>query len=410
MVTRELRHAVRDIDGPLAVVDLDAFDANLAALRQRAGGLPIRVASKSLRTPAAIDRALASPGYSGVLSYSLAEALALFRRGVRDIVVAYPSVDRAALRALFAEAGAGDSEAGAAGSAVGATGTITLMIDSTVHLDVIDAQRPAGDTVPIRICLDIDASLRLGEDLLGDRVHIGARRSPIRDAPSALALAEQVIVRKGFTLVGLMSYEGQIAGTANAGFSPAQMVTRLVQKVSVDELTHRRREIIEAITNLTELEFINGGGTGSLESSAAEGTLTELAAGSGLFAPGLFDGYTHFQHQPAAYFASPVVRRPAPGWVTVFKGGFIASGVPGSDRVPTIAWPPGLSYSGLEGAGEVQTPLQGPGAEDLQIGDLVWFRHAKAGELAEHFAVFHVVSGGEIVDQWTTYRGEGWVL
>ena len=152
------------------------------------------------------------------------------------------------------------------------------------------------------------------------------------------------------------------------------------------------------------------GGTGFEGAGAAEGSLTELAAGSGLFSPGLFDGYTQFRHQPAAYFVSPVVRRPGPDWVTVFKGGFIASGVPGPDRVPSIAWPRGLRYSGTEGAGEVQTPLRGPGAEDLAIGDHVWFRHAKAGELAEHFNEFHVIAGGKITDTWTTYRGRGWVL
>ena len=176
------------------------------------------------------------------------------------------------------------------------------------------------------------------------------------------------------------------------------------------ELAERRAAVIAAVREVAELEFVNGGGTGSFESSAVEGTLTELAAGSGLFSPGLFDGYTHFRHTPAAYFVTPVVRRPAPGWVTVFKGGYIASGMPGADRVPTIAWPPGLEYSGLEGAGEVQTPLTGPGTEDLRIGDLVWFRHAKAGELAEHFNGFLVVSGGEVIAQWPTYRGHGWVV
>lgn len=413
MVSRELRHAVHEIEAPQAVLDLEAFDANLTALAKRAQGLPIRVASKSLRTPAAIDRALAHPGYSGVLAFSLPEALALHARGIRDILVGYPTVDRLSLKLLFAEAGA--------------TENITLMIDCPTHLDIIDSARSVvasigstegadrdtaadGAGPGVRVCLDIDASYRLGEEVLGSRVHIGARRSPIRDPASAVELAEHVIARPGVDLVGLMSYEGQIAGTADAGTSAKQTVVRAMQKRSIAELRVRRRHIIDAVRELTELEFVNGGGTGSFESSAVEGTLTELAAGSGLFSPGLFDGYTKFRHEPAAYFVTPVVRRPGPGWVTVFKGGFIASGVPGADRVPTIAWPPGLEYSGLEGAGEVQTPLTGPGSEDLRIGDLVWFRHAKAGELAEHFNEFLVVSGSQVIDSWSTYRGEGWVL
>ncbi|UVI35919.1 amino acid deaminase/aldolase [Brevibacterium spongiae] len=399
MVSSHLRRALNGTGAPTAVVDLEAFDANLDALASRARGLPIRVATKSLRVPAAIDRALDHPAYSGVLSYSVPEALHLHARGVRDILIGYPSLDRGALTRMFAEAGA--------------LSNITLMIDSVAHLDVIDSVRTslaeAADT-PVRVCIDVDSSFRAVEAWLGDRIHIGARRSPIRDEDSAVALARQVAARPGFDLVGLMFYEGQIAGTADAGRSARQAVVRLMQKASIAELAERRAAVIAAVREVADLEFVNGGGTGSFESSAAEGTLTELAAGSGLFSPGLFDGYTHFRHLPAAYFVTPVVRRPAPGWVTVFKGGFIASGVPGPDRLPTIAWPPGLEYSGLEGPGEVQTPLTGPGTEGLSIGDLVWFRHAKAGELAEHFNEFLVVRGADIVGTWPTYRGEGLVL
>ncbi|MDN6372595.1 MAG: amino acid deaminase/aldolase [Brevibacterium aurantiacum] len=401
MVSRELRHALRGVEAPVAVIDLEAFDANVTALAQRAQGLPIRIATKSLRTPAAIERALAHPGYSGVFAFSLPEALILHARGVRDILVGYPPVDRGSLTQMFAEAGA--------------TENITLMIDCPTHLDIIDSARrdaaAAGGTAQtVRVCIDIDASYRLGSGVLSSRIHIGARRSPIRDSASAVDLAEHVIARPETNLVGLMSYEGQVAGTADAGPTAKQAMVRIMQKRSIAELKVRRRSVVDAVRELTDLEFVNGGGTGSFESSVAEGTLTELAAGSGLFSPGLFDGYTHFRHEPAAYFATPVVRRPGPGWVTVFKGGFIASGVPGADRVPPIAWPPGLDYAGLEGAGEVQTPLTGPGTEDLRIGDLVWFRHAKAGELAEHFNEFLVVAGTQIIDSWSTYRGQGWVL
>lgn len=420
MVSSGLRGALKGTCAPTAVLDLDAFDANLDALAERARGLPIRLATKSLRVPAAIDRALAHPGYSSVLAYSVPEALFLHARGIRDIVIGYPSLDRPALARMIAEADA--------------LSNITVMIDSVDHLDIIDDVRrslaeagrksssdgigPAGEgknlaeagAASVRVCIDVDSSYRPAESWLGDRVHIGARRSPIRDARSAVALARQVAARPGFGLVGMMFYEGQIAGTADAGRTVRQAIVRAMQKASIAELAERRAAVIAAVREIADLEFVNGGGTGSFESSSVEGTLTELAAGSGLFSPGLFDGYTHFRHRPAAYFVSPVVRRPGPGWVTVFKGGFIASGVPGSDRLPTIAWPPGLEYSGLEGPGEVQTPLTGPGTDALRIGDLVWFRHAKAGELAEHFNDFQVVSQDRIGAVWTTYRGEGLVL
>jgi D-serine deaminase-like pyridoxal phosphate-dependent protein len=97
--------------------------------------------------------------------------------------------------------------------------------------------------------------------------------------------------------------------------------------------------------------------------------------------------------------------------VTVFGGGYIASGPADGSRLPTPVWPPGLSLIGAEGAGEVQTPLRGAAAADLAVGDRVWFRHAKAGELCERFEALLLVPGdAEKAGDWQavpTYRGEG---
>jgi D-serine deaminase-like pyridoxal phosphate-dependent protein len=53
----------------------------------------------------------------------------------------------------------------------------------------------------------------------------------------------------------------------------------------------------------------------------------------------------------------------------------------------------------------VQTPLTG--AHGLGIGDRVWFRHAKAGELCERFDRLHLIQGDRVVETVPTYRGEG---
>ena len=153
------------------------------------------------------------------------------------------------------------------------------------------------------------------------------------------------------------------------------------------------------------LAFVNGGGTGSVDRTAAERAVTEIAAGSGLYGPALFDTYRAFTPQPAALFALSVVRRPGPGWVTVHGGGWMASGVPGTDRLPVPVYPEGLRMTSTEGAGEVQTPLRG--SDGLRVGDRVWFRHAKAGELAEHVDVLHIVEGRRVIDAVPTYRGDG---
>lgn len=393
-VSKVLRDAVRELDPPFAVIDLDALDGNLDALQARSSGLPIRVASKSVRCRAAIDRALAHPGYAGVLSLTLAESIHLAGHGVTDVVNGYPTADRASLREL-----ATDAEL---------LKRITLMMDSPRHLRVLeDALRDVTPAGPIRVALDLDASYRPLERLTRGRIHIGARRSGIRTAEQARAAAKVMVSHPLVRLVGVMSYEAQIAGVANGGRTLRALGVRAMQWASVRDLHTRRRAMVDAVRAVTPLEFVNGGGTGSMEITAAERVADEIAVGSGIYSSGLFDGYRGFRHRPAAYFVCAVVRNPARGYATMQGGGWIASGVPGPDRVPTIAWPNGVRFTAMEGAGEAQSPLEGPGADALQPGDQVWLRHAKAGEVAERVNEFVVVSNGTIVDRWPTYRGEG---
>ena len=372
---------------PIAVVDLDAFDANATDLVRRAGGKPIRVASKSLRVPALIERALARDGFAGVLAFTLAEALWLHETGVSDdIVVAYPSVDATALGQLTASPSA--------------AAAITLMVDDPAHLEVVDATR-SSRAVPIRIALDLDAGLRLGGQ------HIGPKRSPLFDTADVVAMARRVVERDGFRLVGVMTYEGQVAGVQDdvPDQRTKSLLVRRLKQASMAQLEVRRREISEALAGLVDLEFWNGGGSGSVEATAADAAVTEIAAGSGLLVPGIFDHYASFDPRPAAFFGLRVSRKPSPTLATVHGGGLIASGATGADRSP-IPWaPPGLHLTGLEGAGEVQTPLTGHPATLLNIGDLVWFRHAKSGELFEHVRDVHLVCGESVTEVVPSYRG-----
>ncbi|MCW2737739.1 amino acid deaminase/aldolase [Nocardioides sp.] len=372
---------------PIAVVDLDAFDANAADLVRRAGGKPIRVASKSLRVPALVERALATEGFAGVLGYTLAEALWLHETGVSDdIVVAYPTVDAAALRRLT--------------SSPAAAAAITLMVDDPAHLYAVDAARDTFE-VPVRVALDLDAGLRLGGQ------HIGPKRSPLFDTADVVALARCVVARDGFELVGVMTYEGQVAGVPDdvPDQRTKSLLVRRLKQASMAQLEVRRREIAEALARVTDLEFWNGGGSGSVEATAADAAVTEVAAGSGLLVPGIFDHYASFEPRPAAFFGLRVTRKPTPAMATVHGGGLVASGATGADRLP-IPWaPPGLHLTGLEGAGEVQTPLTGHPAALLGIGDLVWFRHAKSGELFEHVRHVHLVRGESVTEVVPSYRG-----
>lgn len=110
---------------------------------------------------------------------------------------------------------------------------------------------------------------------------------------------------------------------------------------------------------------------------------------------------------PAASFALSVVRKPSPSMAVILRGGWVASGPPGEDRLPRLTWPEGLELVPREMAGEVQTPIRGEAASALRTGDRVWFRHSKSGELSERVNDFAVVDGGRVVDRLPTYRGEG---
>jgi D-serine deaminase-like pyridoxal phosphate-dependent protein len=385
--------ATAHLEPPFAVVDLAALRANAADMTRRAAGKPIRLASKSVRCRGLIEQVLASGAFRGIMAFTLPEALWLAAHGTsQDILVAYPTADRTALARL-----AGDQVARAA---------ITVMIDCPDHLDMIEkAAAPVPDTGPVMVCIDIDTAYVA----LGGLMRAGARRSPVRTPADASALARNAVARPGIQLAGIMAYEAQIAGVGDkpAGRPYYAKAVQHMQRKSQAELALRRAAIVAAVQAVAPLRFVNGGGTGSIEKTTAEDAVTEIGAGSGLYQPWLFDSYRAFRGRPAALFALPVVRRPGPGVVTVLGGGYLASGPAQASRLPSPYLPAGLRLDAQEGAGEVQTPLLGQAADGLAVGDRVWFRHAKAGELCERFTQLHVIEDSSVTATLPTYRGEG---
>jgi D-serine deaminase-like pyridoxal phosphate-dependent protein len=381
-----------EVEAPFAFVDLDAMWANAEDMLRRAGGKPIRIASKSIRCRPLLERILArDERFRGLLTFTLPETLWLAEQGFDDMVVAYPTTDTEALAQLAVQ------------SAANPQGAPVLMVDSTAHLDLIESVLGTG-AGPVRVCMDVDA----GWWPLRGRWKVGPKRSPVHTVEQAVELAREIQRRPQLQLVGIMAYEGQVAGVGDRppGRRFRGAAIRFMQRRSIKELLLRRGRIVVAVHESAQLEFVNGGGTGSLEATASDPSVTELAAGSGFYAPTLFDHYSSFALTPAAAFALPVVRKPAAGVATALGGGYLASGSGDATRLPTPWLPEGLQLDPEEGAGEVQTPLLGAAARELRIGDRVYLRHTKAGELCEHFASLYLVEGGEIVDEVPTYRGE----
>lgn len=382
-----------EVEAPFAFVDLDAMWSNSDAMLSRAATKPIRVASKSVRCRALLERILArDERYAGLMTFTLPETLWLAEQGFENLLLAYPTTDSGALEEL------------ALRSVANPGGAPIVMVDCVEHLNAIEAVLGAG-AAPVRVCIELDA----GWWALGGRVKVGPKRSPVHTVEQAVELAREIERRSQVELAALMSYEGQIAGVGDRppGRRLRGAAIGAMQRRSALELAERRAAVVAAIREFAELPIVNGGGTGSLELTGAEDAVTEIAAGSGFYAPTLFDTYSRFSLTPAAGFALPIVRKPTAAVATALGGGYLASGPGEPSRVPSPWLPPGLELDSEEGAGEVQTPLSGTPARDLQVGDRVYMRHAKAGELCERFDTLHLVEGGEIVDAVPTYRGEG---
>ena len=385
-----LEAACARLDAPFALVDLDAMWANAGQLLARAREKPIRVASKSVRCRALLERILAhDSGFRGLMTFTLGESLWLAGHGFEDLLLAYPTADRSALREL---------------GRLEQPGRPIVMVDSVEHLDLIGAAAP-DPAAPVRVCIEFDTGFHMARG----RVKVGPKRSPLRTPVQVAELARVVVGRRGLELAGLMGYEGHIAGVGDRPLrKPLQgPAIRWMQRASAAEIAERRAAVVDAVAAVAPVQLVNGGGTGSLHTTAAEPAVTEVTAGSGFYAPTLFDRYSAFTLRRAAMFALPVVRRPDAQTATLLGGGYHASGAAGRDRLPEPYLPPGLSLDPMEGAGEVQTPVRGGAAGHLKLGDSVFMRHAKAGELCERFETVYLVSGAEIVGEVPTYRGEG---
>ncbi len=375
---------------PFAYLDLDLLAQNIRAIVTRAENKKVRLASKSLRSVAVIQRILAaSPTFQGVMSFTAPEAVYLASQGIDDILIGYPTWH------------ADDISVIARATADGAS--ITLMIDSVEHVEQVERiARQHGVRLPL--CLDIDMATQF------PGLRFGVWRSTVKTSEQARPIIERILNSEHVWLDGLMGYEAQIAGVGDqvVGQTLKSALIRQLKSRSIREIAARRTELVELIASYGKpLRFVNGGGTGSMLTTRTESLVTEITVGSGFYAPALFDSYRNFRYQPAAGFAIEIVRRPHASIYTCLGGGYIASGSAGPEKLPRPYLLAGTRLTANEGAGEVQTPITYKGNLELNLGDPIFMRHSKAGELCERFTHLLLVSDSTVKGKVTTYRGDG---
>lgn len=381
----------QNLTGPLAFVDLNRFDENAKTMAKIIEGTPlkIRIATKSIRVPELIKRALdSSSAYQGLMCYSVQEAAFLADLGFDDLLIAYPSISLSDLQTL---------------KGIHASKKVSMVFDDIRQLKVLD-EVLKGSVKPFSVILELDLSFKLGS------LVVGVRRSPLKTAEKILTLIRYIKRSQNLRFQGLMAYEAHVAGVGDQNPFKTEMnlLMKPMRLISAQTIVRKRKQILDQIRSELPEDFVfNGGGTGSLSFNRAEDqVLTELTAGSGFYCPHLFDNYSNVKLKPAAFFALQIVRESEKNWYTCLGGGFVASGEPGWDRVPMIYSPnEKMSFSKFEAAGEVQTPVKTE--KNHQLGDSLIFRHAKAGELMERFNHVSLIENGEIKSQSKTYRGYG---
>lgn len=383
------KETIKGMRLPALILDQELLLGNLKEIVTRAKGHKIRIASKSVRCREVLKTALAfDPCFQGIMCFSAEEAVFLSQNNFDDLLVAYPTVQKSAIKSVIAE--------------IKKNKKIYLMVDSIEHLNIIQQFAKEEDTT-VSVCLEIDMSLRL------PGLNFGVYRSPVRTVEDVERIGTHAKTLKNIRLVGVMGYEAQIAGLGD--YNPAQglknPIIRLLKKYSLNKIQNFRTKAVQKLKELNHnIILVNGGGTGSFNSTGKDPSVTELAMGSGIFAPTLFDYYNEFKYRPALFYALEVSRRPEPNMVTCNGGGYMASGPIGIDKIPKVYLPENLTLTENENVGEVQTPLH-LNNNVLSLGDPVFFRHAKAGEVCERFKEIHILKNREILSSAPTYRGDG---
>lgn len=385
------RETLRGRDMPLAFVDLDAVETNAERISNAAEEeeKTVRVVSKSVRSVDVLRRILdTSDRFEGVMAFRADEAAFLSENGFEDILVAYPVWNEDEIR----EACEADAE-------------VTLIVSEAEHVERLGEVAPDAGVNDVPLCIDVDMSVEYPV-----LPRFGVYRSKVRSPEEVLELASVIDDTDGVYLDAVMGYEAQIAGLGgrNPANSPLKnAIIRRLKESSKDVVLERRGDAVGSLEEAGyELGFVNGGGTGSLEFTAADPSVTEVAVGSGFYFPHLFDYHEGLEYEPAAGYAVEVTRKPADDVYTCRGGGYIASGPPGVDKAPKPALPEGAELTDEEGAGEVQTPVRYDG--ELNRGDPVILRHSKAGEMCERFDSLLLLrtEDEEVIDEVSTYRGE----
>ncbi|MEG0259991.1 MAG: amino acid deaminase/aldolase [Lysinibacillus sp.] len=377
-----------NIERPFAWLDMDALDQNIHTVKQACGDKKIRIATKSIRSVEILryieQKLLQTVGF---MTFTAAETLFLLEQDFDELLIGYPTMEKTAVRHILQYVKNGRQ--------------VTFMVDKVEHIAFL-AQLAEEMDVVVSVCIDVNMSNNFKV------IYFGTKRSSLNSLAALTPILRFLVQQKYVQVIGAMGYEAQIAGVGNkpANHLKGKVIEQLQKRAAQQVTQFRRLAIAHIKAYFPDIRFVNGGGTGSMQYTAEQREVTEVTVGSAFYAPALFDLFSHLQLEKATGFALRVTRQPEENIVVCHGGGYIASGATGADRHPVFYEPQYFQFLNLEGAGEVQTPIR---VKDkvIGVGDTLYLRHAKAGELCERFQVLHAIRGEQYAGPYVTYRGDG---
>ena len=345
------------IPTPAAVLDLDAFERNLAkmAARAKAAGLALRPHSKSHKTSAIAHRQIAA-GAVGICCAKLAEAEAMAAAGVGAILVTSPI------------AGAGQAQRAAA--LAEAIADFRIVVD---HPDGAVELGAAAQT-PIQVLIDVDP---------------GMGRTGVHDAAQAVEVFRAIAAQPNLKLLGVQSYGGHWQHIAGANARAAAVADGMAYLSSV----------IAALREAgAKIGVVTGGGTGSFAADAAQGVLTEVQPGSYPFMDR--DYREALQGDPDGAFeqslaiATTVITVNHPDWVTV-DGGLKAFS---TDGPLPAAMTPKFAACAYRYFGDEHGRLSRPEGQSVARGERVDFAPGHIDPTLDRYDVIHMVRGDVLME------------
>lgn len=273
--------AINEIDTPVALLDLDLFEANAADISTFLSdhGISWRPHSKAHKSPR-LAQIQVGLGAVGITCAKVGEAEAMVRGGIQDIMVANHLGTSSKWRRVA------DLQKSA---------RVSVCVDDVKHVDMASAAAEVtGVVIPLLIEVDI-----------------GMQRVGVEDGASALILADLIAKSEGVVLDGVMGYEGHLLD-----ISPYAEKVRLCGEalaVLVDTANYLRQ-------NGHEVHVVSSGGSGSYQATASIEGLTESQAGGGCLMDLFYAEKCGVKLRHALTLSATVVSTRVPGQIVIDAG------------------------------------------------------------------------------------------